>query len=103
MDLRKASAVKIVWVRAPGLPRHTTRSFALLEKACFINHQDSIVIAQMLDDVISDDVAQSVGIPSSATQPVMRGSLLSSASRNWPAEIATRSCVNSPDALLRLP
>ena len=50
------------------LPSHTARGATLLQKACFINHQDRVVIAQMLDDVVADDVAQSVGIPSSATQ-----------------------------------
>jgi hypothetical protein len=42
--------------------------FALLEKACLIDHQDRIVIRQMLDDVIAHDVAQRVGVPSAATQ-----------------------------------
>src|SRR5580658_4682953 len=32
------------------LPRHSARRFALLEKAGLIDHEDRIVIRQMLDD-----------------------------------------------------
>ena len=41
---------------------------ALLEKAGLVDHEDRIVIRQMLDDIIADDIAQSIGIPIPATQ-----------------------------------
>src|SRR4029077_16267966 len=40
------------------LPRHSARRLALLEKAGLVDHQDRIVIRQMLDDIITDDIAQ---------------------------------------------
>src|ERR1035437_3113936 len=50
------------------LPRHSARRLALLEKAGLVDHEDRIVIRQMLDDIIADDIAQSIGIPITATQ-----------------------------------
>src|SRR5664279_6208896 len=50
------------------LPRHSARRLALLEKAGLVDHEDRIVIRQMLDDIIADDIAQSIGIPIHATQ-----------------------------------
>src|SRR5271156_7168216 len=50
------------------LPRHSARRLALLEKAGLVDHEHRIVICQMLDDIIADDIAQSIGIPIPATQ-----------------------------------
>src|SRR5450631_4124903 len=50
------------------LPRHAARRLALLEKAGLVDHEDRIVIRQMLDDVIADDIAQAISIPIPATQ-----------------------------------
>src|SRR5674536_162751 len=50
------------------LPRHSARRLALLEKAGLVDHEDRIVIRQMLDDIIADDIAQAISIPIPATQ-----------------------------------
>src|ERR1700687_4701974 len=50
------------------LPRHPARRLALLEKAGLVDHEDRIVIRQMLDDIIADDIAQGISIPIPATQ-----------------------------------
>src|ERR1700688_111993 len=50
------------------LPRHSARRLALLEKAGLVDHEDRIVIRQMLDDIIADDISQSISIPIPATQ-----------------------------------
>src|ERR1019366_8854402 len=50
------------------LPRHSARRLALLEKAGLVDHEDRILIRQMLDDIVADDIAQSIRIPISATQ-----------------------------------
>src|SRR5260221_5855160 len=50
------------------LPRHSARRLALLEKAGLVDHEDRIVIRQMLDDIIADDIAQGIRIPIPATQ-----------------------------------
>src|SRR5450631_378509 len=50
------------------LPPHSARGLALLEKAGLLDHQDRVVIRQMLDDIIADDIAQSISIPVTATQ-----------------------------------
>src|SRR5471032_1370189 len=50
------------------LPRHSARRLALLEKAGLVDHQDRIVIRQMLDDIIADDIAQAISIPIPATE-----------------------------------
>src|SRR5471030_1575498 len=50
------------------LPRHAARRLALLQKAGLVDHEDRIVIRQMLDDVIADDIAQAISIPIPATQ-----------------------------------
>ncbi len=50
------------------LPRHSARSLALLEKAGLVDHQDRVVIRQMLDDIIADDIAQAISIPIPAPQ-----------------------------------
>ena len=39
------------------------RRLALLEKAGLVNHEDRIVIRQMLDDIIAHDIAQAISIP----------------------------------------
>src|SRR5258708_3847873 len=49
-------------------PRHSARRLALLEKAGLVDHEDRIVIRQMLDDIIAYDIAQSISIPIHATQ-----------------------------------
>src|SRR6202163_2488862 len=50
------------------LPPHSARGLALLEKAGLVDHEDRVVIRQMLDDIIADNIAQSVSIPVTATQ-----------------------------------
>ena len=58
------------------LPRHSARRLApgsspgqaLLEKAGLADHEDRIVIRQMLDDIIAYDIAQSLSIPIPAAQ-----------------------------------
>src|SRR5260370_20378501 len=50
------------------LPRHSARRLALLEKASLVDHQDRVVIRQMLDDIIADDIAQAIRIPIPAPQ-----------------------------------
>src|ERR1019366_5127997 len=50
------------------LPRHAARRLALLQKAGLVDHEDRIVIRQMLDHIIADDIAQGISIPIHATQ-----------------------------------
>src|ERR1700737_955702 len=50
------------------LPRHSARRLTLLEKAAPVDHEDRIVIRQMLDDIIAYDIAQGISIPIHATQ-----------------------------------
>src|SRR5216684_628234 len=50
------------------LPPHSARCLALLEKAGLVDHEDRVVIRQMLDDIIADDIAQSISVPIPATQ-----------------------------------
>src|SRR5712675_429817 len=50
------------------LTPHSARGLALLEKAGLIDHENRVVIRQMLDDIIADDIAQSISIPVPATQ-----------------------------------
>src|SRR3981189_3868941 len=50
------------------LPRHSARRLALLEKAGLVDHEDRIVIRQMLNDIIAYDIAQRISIPIHATQ-----------------------------------
>src|SRR6202048_5048869 len=50
------------------LPRHSARRLALLEKAGLVDHEHRIVIRQMLDDIITYDIAQGISIPIHATQ-----------------------------------
>jgi hypothetical protein len=40
----------------------------LLEKAGLINDKDAIISSKLLDDILSHDVAEFVGLPPSATQ-----------------------------------
>jgi hypothetical protein len=40
--------------------RQTARRCALLEKARLVDHQHSIVIRQMLDDIVAHDIAQRI-------------------------------------------
>src|SRR3977135_1841170 len=50
------------------LPCHAARRLALLEKAGLVDHEDRIVIRQMLDDIITYHIAQGISIPGHATQ-----------------------------------
>src|SRR5258707_7850810 len=50
------------------LPRHSARRLALFEKAGLVDHEDRIVICQMLNDIVAYDIAQGVSIPIPATQ-----------------------------------
>ena len=50
------------------LPCHSARRLALFEKAGLVDHQDRIVIRQMLDDIVVHDIAQGISVPVSATQ-----------------------------------
>src|SRR5258708_37852079 len=56
-------AVRDLACRTSVLPRHSARRFALLEKAGVVDHEDRIVIRQMLDDIIAYDIAQGIRIP----------------------------------------
>src|SRR5260370_735500 len=49
--------------RTGVLPRHSARCLALLEKAGLVDHEHRILIRQMLDDIIADDIAQTISIP----------------------------------------
>ena len=40
----------------------------MLEKAGLVDHEHRVDIGQMLDDIIADDIAQSIRIPIPATQ-----------------------------------
>src|SRR5258707_3427783 len=61
-------AVRDLACRTSVLTRHAARRFALLEKAGLIDHEDRVIVRQMLDDIIADDIAQGIRIPISATQ-----------------------------------
>src|SRR5438046_628075 len=61
-------AVRNLACRTGVLPRHAARRLALLEKAGLIDHENRIVICQMLDDIVADNIAQGIGIPIPATQ-----------------------------------
>lgn len=54
--------------RTGVLPRHAARRLALLEKTGLVDHQDRIVIRQMLDDIVAHHVAQGIDNPIPATQ-----------------------------------
>jgi hypothetical protein len=61
-------AVRNLTCRTGVLPRHSARRLALLEKAGLVDHEDRIVIRQMLDDIIANDIAQVISIPIPATE-----------------------------------
>src|SRR5450631_758393 len=61
-------AVRDLARRTRILPRHPAGGLALLEKAGLVDHQHRIVIRQMLNDIIADDIAQTISIPIPATQ-----------------------------------
>src|SRR6266481_1294863 len=61
-------AVRDLACGAGILPRHSARRLALLEKAGLVDHEDRIVIRQMLDDIIAYDIAQGIRIPIHAAQ-----------------------------------
>src|SRR5271157_1984323 len=61
-------AVRDLASRTSVLSRHPARRLALLEKAGLVDHQDRVVIRQMLDDIIADDIAQAIRIPIPAPQ-----------------------------------
>src|SRR5260370_25778342 len=63
-----ALAVRDLACGAGILPRHSARRLALLEKAGLVDHEDRIVIRQMLDDIIAYDIAQGIRIPIHAAQ-----------------------------------
>jgi capsular polysaccharide biosynthesis protein len=96
------------------LPRHSARRLALLEKASLVDCEDRLVIAQMLDDLIAEDIAKHLSIPipvaqdrlltpwagitsclSPRIQPVLPWASPSRPSRNQPAFVAARSCSNN--------
>src|SRR5882757_6500145 len=56
-------AVRNLACRTGVLPRHAARRLALLEKAGLVDHQHSIVIRQMLDDIVAHDIAQGISVP----------------------------------------
>ena len=45
------------------LPRDAARRFALLQKAGLVDHQHRVIVSEMFDDIIANQVAQFVGIP----------------------------------------
>ena len=61
-------AVRDLARRTSVLPRYSARRLALLEKAGLVDHQDRIVIRQMLDDIVADNIAQGIRIPIPAPQ-----------------------------------
>src|SRR5712671_2630678 len=61
-------AVRDLACGAGILPRNSARRLALLEKAGLVDHEDRIVIRQMLDDIIAYDIAQGIRIPIHAAQ-----------------------------------
>src|SRR5258706_3836005 len=61
-------AVRDLARRTSVLPRHSARRLALLEKTGLIDHEDRVIVRQMLDDIIADDIAQGIRIPIPATQ-----------------------------------
>ena len=73
------------------LPRHSARRLALLEKAGLVDHEDRVVIRQMLDDIIADDIAQSHQHPN----PCDPGSPVAAMGqdRQLPPRASNRSCV----------
>jgi hypothetical protein len=71
------------------LSRHPTRGFALLQKAGLVDHQHRIVMPEMLDDIVTNEIAQRIRVPA-----VARRSSLSSPSINNPALHDVRSCAN---------
>ena len=104
----------ILPARTSVLPRHSPRCLALLEKAGLVDHQGRIVIRQMLDDIIADNITQTISIPIPATEnrllpprariasclcahPTSFALLISEQAftKNKPALVATRSCVNN--------
>ena len=61
------------------LPRHSARRLALLEKAGLVDHEDRIVIRQMLDDIIADDIAQVISIPIPGSNGSLSRSMIATA------------------------
>src|SRR5260221_3926832 len=61
-------AVRDLARRTSVWPRHAARRLALLEKAGLVDHEDRIVVRQMLDDIIAYDIAQGISIPIHPTQ-----------------------------------
>src|SRR5271157_4350200 len=61
-------AVRDLASRTSVLSRHPARRLALLEKAGLVDHQDRVVIRQMLDHIIADNIAQAISIPIPPTQ-----------------------------------
>jgi len=61
-------AVRDLARRTGVLTRHAARRFALFEKAGLIDHEDRVIVRQMLDDIIADDIAQGIRIPIPVTQ-----------------------------------
>ena len=59
----------------PAVPRvlalHAGRLVALLEKAGLVEHQHGVGIAQMLDDIGPQIVADGIGVPAHAAQEVL--------------------------------
>src|SRR5258705_425033 len=61
-------AVRDLARRTSVLPRHAARRLALLEKTGLVDHQDRIVIRQVLNGIVTYDVAQRIRVPIPATQ-----------------------------------
>src|SRR6195256_4326350 len=60
-------AVRNLACRPGVLPRHAARRLALLEKAGLVDDENRIVVRQMLDDIVANDIAQSIRVPIAAT------------------------------------
>src|SRR5712692_7304823 len=56
-------AVRNLPCRTSVLPRHAARRLALLEKTGLVDDEDRILVRQMLDDIVADDIAQSIRVP----------------------------------------
>src|SRR3984893_15013567 len=61
-------AVRDLARRTSVLTRHAARRLALFEKAGLIDHEDRVIVRQILDDIVADDIAQGIRIPIPATQ-----------------------------------
>ena len=92
-------AVRDLARRASVLTRYAARRLALFEKAGLIDHEDRVIVRQMLDDIIADDIAQGIRIPIPATQDRLLPPWAEQ-DRLLPQRASNRSCVARLQAVL---